>query len=350
MSPKPETSEVESAAGTPATTTGIDPEAQRMHDEAEAKAVQQTEEELSEVLEAQQEAGIKHGPNSSVEGVTYGKEPAGAEYSKKVDEGVEAARKRRPSLEPAKDDQTLAAHPGLLKGSDQGRMIDHVYNEQILDFVMYGHGERIPPGMTQAFEHVYTDNIHAVSHMSAQGDANAANAARVWVETDGLYQYFKDAKTGRYTPEGGSHHFRQVSGRWHWDGIAEVVNPQMADDLADAIHPFDVTINGERVSEIAVHLPIEGTGQVQIALGQTTVPGADPNRVVVWRLTGRGGEESFRAGRFRSEVEVPDVKGNKRMDPTLKDEMVQFLQRSGWKGGSKDKGRVLGTPEFKVTS
>ncbi len=247
-------------------------------------------------------------------------------------------------------DQTLAAHPGLLKVSDQGRMIDHVYNEQILDFVMYGHGERIPPGMTQAFEHVYTDNIHAVSHMSAQGDANAANAARVWVETDGLYQYFKDAKTGRYTPEGGSHHFRQVSGRWHWDGIAEVVNPQMADDLADAIHPFDVTINGERVSEIAVHLPIEGTGQVQIALGQTTVPGADPNRVVVWRLTGRGGEESFRAGRFRSEVEVPDVKGNKRMDPTLKDEMVQFLQRSGWKGGSKDKGRVLGTPEFKVTS
>ena len=109
MSPKPETSEVESAAGTPATPTGIDPEAQRMHDEAEAKAVQQTEEELSEVLEAQQEAGIKHGPNSSVEGVTYGKEPAGAEYSKKVDEGVEAARKRRPSLEPAKDDQTLAA-------------------------------------------------------------------------------------------------------------------------------------------------------------------------------------------------------------------------------------------------
>ena len=247
-------------------------------------------------------------------------------------------------------DQTLATHPGLLKGSDQGRMIDHVYNEQILDFVMYGHGERIPPGMTQAFEHVYTDNIHAVSHMSAQGDANAANAARVWVETDGLYQYFKDAKTGRYTPEGGSHHFREINGRWHWDGIAEVVNPQMADDLADSIHPFDVTMNGERVSEIAVHLPIEGTGQVQIALGQTTVPGADPNRVVVWRLTGRGGEETFRAGRFRSEVEVPDVKGNNRMDPTLKDEMVQFLQRSGWKGGSSDGGRVLSTPEFKVTS
>ena len=246
-------------------------------------------------------------------------------------------------------DKTLAAHPGLLKGSDQGRMIDHVYNEQILDFVMYGNGERIPPGMTEAFEHVYRDNVHAVSHMSTQGDPNAANTARVWVERDGLYEYFKDSKTARYTPgEGGRHNYREINGRWYWDGVAEVVNPQAVDDLGDSIHPFDVTIKGARVSEIAVYLPVEGTDLVKIALGETSIPGVDPSRVVVWKLTSRGSEETFRSGGFRSEVEVPNSRNNKRMDPTLKDEMVQFIQRTGWTGGSKDGGRVLGVPEFKV--
>ena len=249
--------------------------------------------------------------------------------------------------------QTLATHPGLLTGSDQGRMIDHVYNEQILDFVMYGNGERVPPGMTEVFEHVYRDNVHAVSHMSTQGDPNAANTARVWVEKDGLYEYFKDSKTGRYGPDGGSHTYIDVHGRLHWDGVAEVVNPQVIDDWARSgmsppTHPFDVTINGERVSEIAVYLPLEGSDKVQMAIGQTTVPGVDPNRVVVWRVTKRGSAETFKAGGFRSEVEVPDIRGTRRMDPTLQDEMVQFMQRTGWRGGSKRGSRVLGIPEFKV--
>jgi hypothetical protein len=248
-------------------------------------------------------------------------------------------------------DKTLAAHPGLLKGSDQGRMIDHVYNEQILDFVMYGNGERIPPGMTEAFEHVYRDNVNAVFHMSTEGDPNAANTVRAWVESDGLLEYFKDSTTGRYTTQGGAHTYRKINGRMTWDGVADVVNPQVVDDFnVPNVHPFDVTIDGKRVSEIAVHLPLEGTGQVQMALGQTTIPGADPSRVVVWRLTSRGTADTFSSGGFRSEVEVPDVRNNQRMDPTLKDEMVQFINRTGWKGGSgKGKGTV-GLPAFKVAS
>ena len=85
-----------------------------------------------------------------------------------------------------------------------------------------------------------------------------------------------------------------------------------------------------------------------MAIGQTTVPGVDPNRVVVWRVTKRGSAETFKAGGFRSEVEVPDIRGTRRMDPTLQDEMVQFMQRTGWRGGSKRGSRVLGIPEFKV--
>ena len=248
-------------------------------------------------------------------------------------------------------DETLAAHPGLLKGSDQGRMIDHVYNEQILDFVMYGNGEKIPPGMSPVYEHYYRDDVNMVQHLSRQGDPNSANTVQAWVERDGLFEYFKDAETSRY----GSGHtptFERMNGRWYWDGVGEVVNTGAVDQWENvarqAVHPFDVMIDGDRVSEIAVHLPIEGTGQVQMAIGQTTVPGADPNRTVVWRLTSRGSEDSFRQGAFRSEVDVPDVKGNGRMDPTLMDEMVQFMQRTGFVGGSKQGPRTQGFPSFKV--
>tara|TARA_B100000470_G_C19639316_1_gene323528 strand:- start:120 stop:737 length:618 start_codon:yes stop_codon:yes gene_type:complete len=205
--------------------------------------------------------------------------------------------------------------------------------------------------MTEAFEHVYRDNVNAVFHMSTEGDPNAANTVRAWVESDGLLEYFKDSTTGRYTTQGGAHTYRKINGRMTWDGVADVVNPQVVDDFnVPNVHPFDVTIDGKRVSEIAVHLPLEGTGQVQMALGQTTIPGADPSRVVVWRLTSRGTADTFSSGGFRSEVEVPDVRNNQRMDPTLKDEMVQFINRTGWKGGSgKGKGTV-GLPEFKVAS
>ena len=248
-------------------------------------------------------------------------------------------------------DETLAAHPGLLKGSDQGRMIDHVYNEQILDFVMYGNGEKIPPGMTPVYEHYYRDDVNMVQHLSRNGDPNSANSVQAWVERDGLFEYFKDAETSRY----GSGHkatYERMNGRWYWDGVGEVLNTDAVDQweskASQAAHPFDLTIGDDRVSEIAVHLPVEGTGQVQMAIGQTTVPGADPNRTVVWRLTSRGSEESFRKGTFRSEVDVPDVKGNGRMDPTLMDEMVQFIQRTGFKGGSAQSGRTQGFPSFKV--
>ena len=248
-------------------------------------------------------------------------------------------------------DKTLSAHPGLLKGSDQGRMVDHVYNEQILDFVMYGNGEAIPRGMAPVYEHYYKDDINLVQHMSREGDPNAANAVQAWVEEDGLYEYFKNASTSRYSgtskPE-----YQKMNGKWYWDGAGEVLNPASIDQWEDvarsAKHPFDVLVDGERVSEIAVHLPKEGTGLVQLALGETSIPTVDPNRTVVWRLTSRGSEDSFRSGSFRSEVDVPDVQGNGRMDPTLMDEMVQFLNRTGFRGGSKQGGRTHGFPEFKV--
>lgn len=248
-------------------------------------------------------------------------------------------------------DETLAAHPGLLKGSDQGRMIDHVYNEQILDFVMYGNGEKIPPGMTPVYEHYYRDDVNMVQHLSRNGDPNSANSVQAWVERDGLFEHFKDAETTRYS-SGHKATYERMNGRWYWDGVGEVVNIDAVDQWENvaqqATHPFDLKINGDRVSEIAVHLPVEGTGRVQMAIGQTTVPGADPNRTVVWRLTSRGSEESFRKGTFRSEVDVPNVKGNGRMDPTLMDEMVQFVQRTGFIGGSKQGARTQGFPSFKV--
>lgn len=262
-----------------------------------------------------------------------------------------AAQKARVLPKGLWSNETLSNHPGLLKGSDQGRMVDHVYNEQILDFVMYGNGESIPQGMTPVYEHYYKDKVNLVQHLSKQGDPNAANTVQAWVEQDGLYSFMKDAKTGRYsgTSKPG---YEKMNGRWYWDGAGEVLNADSVENWRDiagaAKHPFDIKIDGELVNEIAVHLPKEGTGLVQLALGQTSIPNADPSRTVVWRLTSRGSEASFRDGSFRTEVDIPDVQGNGRMDPTLMDEMVQFMNRTGFKGGSKQGSRTHGFPQFKV--
>lgn len=108
MSPKPEASEAEPVAGS----TGINPEAQRQHEQAEAERMAKSEQNVREVLEAEEEAGIKRGPNEQVFGMmpdSEGHDQGNIDAFAKAEAQAKKDRPKHASLEPGSGDNSELA-------------------------------------------------------------------------------------------------------------------------------------------------------------------------------------------------------------------------------------------------
>ncbi len=250
---------------------------------------------------------------------------------------------------------------GYLKGSDQGRRMDRIYGEEILDLTAYTNGDHeIPFGMIGAYEHHWTDPVgRRIVQMSGDGGTGRANVARVFVvEHDGMWSYFKDAQSLRHQPGGGAvgrpatrpladpvegiHRITEANGSVWWDNTAKILNPEQIRGIkvlsdievpSTVKHMFDVEVDGKVTREIALYIPDEGSGAPELFYNRRTIPNRPSSRVVV--LTRSGGE--FRRGTQVLNVEYPPG----LIHSNLKDDVYQFLERTGWVGEMKDIGKGI---------
>ena len=255
-------------------------------------------------------------------------------------------------------DQTLYSDGGFdVTGSSQGRQLDTIYGEEVLDLIAYTNGDmERPHGTIGAFEHQWQDpSGQRLVHLSADADQGAVNNGRVWVvEPDGLWTYFSDGQVLRHQPGAGAtgrpatapinellveqgHKFTPIAGQHYWDAQARVVNPEGVRGMPQARHIFDVKIDGRVPDQIAMYIPEAGAGTPEIAYNMRTIPGRSPARTVV--LTkGKGG--SFRGGVAKLTAEVSGTPDG-RVHSNLVDDVNDFLYGSGWLGEVKIK--VQGT-------
>jgi len=247
--------------------------------------------------------------------------------------------------------KTLDADPAYLTGSDQGRRLDTMFGEEILDLVAYTNGDMERPiGTVGAFEHQWTDpSGQRLVHMSPDTDFGAPNSGRVWVvERDGMWSYFADAQALRHqpgatavgrprgepkarpSPPPSGHQFTETGGQLYWDNAARIVNRDEIRWNERAKHLFDVTVDGKVPTEVALFLPEGGMGLPEIAYNRRTIPGRSPARTVV--LTRSGG--SFKAGRQTLVAEVPGTPDG-TFHSNLNDDLHDFLYQTGWVGDVK---------------
>lgn len=271
-------------------------------------------------------------------------------------------------------DATFYDDPGFEKGWNQRRNLDLIYQEEVLDLSAYTNGQhQRPPGMIGVFEHHFVDDAgNRLVQMSADSTPGYANSGMMYVlEHDGMWGFFEDSRvtrhrmgvTSREAPDlyvsstaddaAGKrrHRFtRSKSGPptlW-WDNVAEIANGPDAvrgrkgTDIDTARHLFDVEVLGPdgkwaAPKEAALYLPAEGTGAPVVAYGATEIPGYDPARTVI--IGSSGG--SFQRGTSTMKVEYKVRRSGILPDSFLKDDVHQFLHRTGWLGRVEDRAKKV---------
>jgi len=181
--------------------------------------------------------------------------------------------------------KVLAQEAGYMTGSDKGRRIDGIYNEEILDISAYTYGaDEAPVGTKAVFEHHFEDEAASkLIHMSKDGDVNSPNTEVAYVAEDGMYQYFGDSETKVHQAGKGSTGFSKQNGEVWWQGVAKVLNHEGGDFL-DGAHKdlFDVRykpapdapaeFRSIAPTRIYLYIPPEGQGVPLLAFTGT---GAD---------------------------------------------------------------------------
>lgn len=231
-------------------------------------------------------------------------------------------------------------------GEGGGLRVDELYGEQVLDIAAYTYGDHeAPAGTVGTFEHHIEDQSgNRIAHMSNDGNAENAHTFRAYVDPDGLHQYFGSSTTERHAALPTRHGFVESGDQVWWDGRAVVENPQVLNDhlkapetrrnkRASARHLFEVKVGGKTPDRIALWVPPEEARMLPVlAYNRTTTSAGGPARTVVLRRS----PGSFAEGKGTITVDVRAPSGV--IDPSLRDDVHQFLSTSGW----------LGNVEFKA--
>ncbi len=240
----------------------------------------------------------------------------------------------------------LAAEHGYRTGADQGRRLDSMYGEQMLDMTAYTDVlEGAPVGMRPVFEHQFTDGVERLAHLSADGDVGSPHTGVGYVAEDGMWQFFGDSTTDRHLPGDGVHGFegkgsRQLinqiktqSSGLVWDNVIQVLGAEQVKPDKGARHIFEVHVDDKRPTMIAMYVPEEGTvaswqRSAVMAYNTDTIPGVPPDRIVV--LTKTGG--NFEGGSSVITADVPLYQNGTEIDSFLIDDLDWLLRRTGWVG------------------
>jgi hypothetical protein len=238
---------------------------------------------------------------------------------------------------------TLFNDPSLMKGSDVGRRLDDIYQEEILDLVAYTNGtHEAPYGSIAVNEHHYVDpSGRRLVQLSPDADPGASHSGQAYVmENDGLWSYMKDSESLRHSSRSSTapehlHRFTVSNGSTFWDNTARVLNPETLGSTRDSRHLFDVKVDGRAPTHIAMYIPDEGTALPEIMYNQRTIPGRPSSRVVV--LT-RTATSDFKRGGNNISIEYP-ANPTGGMHSHLVDDTQQALRRTGSLGNLDPKPR-----------
>ncbi len=251
--------------------------------------------------------------------------------------------------------------------SDQGRTIDDIYKEQILDLVAYTDGDQAPAGTTAVLEHHFEDDGgNVMVHNSRQGDPNAKNVVTAYVVEGeyGMDHYVSGGKTESHVTGHAGPGFSDRDGQMFFGDSMVVANPSEVKGSASARHLFEVKLVTETVttaddvkavkkankdrkkpkklpkvgtvisdktpSRIAMYAPEGGLAHISYNTDTVQVPGlgrAPAGRSVV--LTLKSG--NFEAGSGEITIHAPgDPLG--ALDSGLIDDVRDLLTENGWRG------------------
>lgn len=238
---------------------------------------------------------------------------------------------------------TLFNDPSLMKGSDVGRRLDDIYQEEILDLVAYTNGDNEAPyGSIAVNEHHYVDpSGRRLVQLSPDADPGASHSGQAYVmEHDGMWSYMKDSESLRHSSRSSLapehlHEFTTSNGATFWDNTARVLNPETLGSTRNSKHLFDVKVDGRVPTHIAMYIPDEGTALPEVMYNQRTIPGRPPARVVVLTRTATA---DFKRGGNNISIEYP-ANPTGGMHSHLVDDTQQALRRTGFLGNLDPKPR-----------
>ena len=251
--------------------------------------------------------------------------------------------------------------------SDQGRTIDDVYKEQILDLVAYTDGDQAPAGTTAVFEHHFEDDGgNVMVHNSRQGDPNSKHVVTAHVVEGeyGMDHFVSGGTTESHVTGHAGPGFSEHDGRMFFGDSMVVANADEVKGFANARHLFEVKLVTETVTtaddikavkdankdrkkplklpkagtvisdktptRIAMYAPEGGVATISYNTDTVQVPGlgrAPAGRSVV--LTLQSG--NFEAGGGEITIHAPgDSLG--ALDSGLVDDVRDLLIDNGWRG------------------